>query len=71
MEIILVPIPEERRKSIQEFCDGNKKSMLYMVRNSRSVVQCHFGMLPKECDGMSVMEFCDPSMCSVVRGEML
>ena len=71
MEITRIAIFEVRRKPVQEFCDGRGKVELNRVRKSLSVVQCHAGLLPNDLDGISEMALCFPSMCRVVRGQVL
>ena len=39
------------------------------VSNSSSERHNHFGSLPNDLDGMSVIAFCDPAMCNGVSGD--
>ena len=34
-------------------------------------LQCYFGLLPKECEGMSAIEFSSPAIWSGVMGHVL
>jgi hypothetical protein len=47
---------------------GNKE--LNKVSNLLLVLQCHFFLLPNECEGMSVMEFSSPTIWSGVIGHV-
>ena len=53
---------EERRKIVQDFWCGNGKRELKRVSSAWSSVQCHFFLLPKGCEGMSVIEFFSAAM---------
>jgi hypothetical protein len=54
-EITCVAIAEVGWKIDQEFCVGRGKVELENVSKSLLVLKCHFGLLPKECGGMSVI----------------
>ena len=70
MEVSLVPISKEGRKTVQEAWLGSGNNELNRCEKSPSVLQCHPGTDPNERDGMSVMAFRLPSMCSGVSGEL-
>ncbi len=57
MEITCVAIAEVGWQIDQEFCVGRGKVELKNVSKSLWVLKCHFGLLPKERDGMSVIWF--------------
>ncbi len=40
------------------------------VRNSESVLQCHFGFDPNEREGTSVMALSTPKMCNGISGDV-
>jgi hypothetical protein len=41
-EIMRCLIPDDGRKTVQEFCKGRGKEVLNKVSSSSSVLQCHF-----------------------------
>jgi len=53
----------------QEAWDGNETVELKSVSKSWSVRQCHCGSKPNEREGISVIAFCFPGMCSGVNGD--
>jgi hypothetical protein len=56
---------------VQEFCEEIGKRLLNNVSNSVLDLQCYFGLLPKEREGISVIEFSSPAMWSGVMGHVL
>jgi hypothetical protein len=70
MEITRIAIFEVGWHTLQEFLRGRGKEALKKVSNSSLVIKCHFCLLPKDCEGMSVIVFCLPLMCSIVRGQL-
>ena len=68
-EITRILIALEGRKVVQEFCPESGNDYIKRVSKSKSSLQNHFGSLPNDRDGMSVMAFFLPAMCRVVRGK--
>ena len=68
-EITRILIFVEIRNIVHEFWLGSGKEALKSVSNCESVSQCHLGSLPKDLEGMSVIAFFLPSMCSGVSGD--
>jgi hypothetical protein len=68
-EITLVPIAEEGWKTVHEFCNGRGNKVLNSFSRSWSLAQSHFGSLPKEREGISVMALRCPAIWSWVKGE--
>jgi hypothetical protein len=62
-------IADEGRKTVHEFWFGRGKEELKSVSNSSSVLQNHLLSLPNDRDGISVMAFFFPGMCSGVNGD--
>ena len=54
---------------IQQFLCGRGKVLSEKRARSASVRKCHFGSLPNDLDGMSVIWFRVPATCIVVRGD--
>ena len=69
-EITFILMSKEGWKALQEAWLGSENFELKRSRNHSSVSQCHFGSLPKERDGMSVMAFSVPAMCRGVSDEV-
>ena len=42
---------------------------LKRVRNSLSILQCHSGVPPNDLEGVSLIPFCTPAICSFVNGD--
>jgi hypothetical protein len=57
IEITRIAIFEVGWQTLQEFLCGSGNDELKKVRKSFSVLKCHFGSLPKEREGMSVIVF--------------
>jgi hypothetical protein len=55
---------------VQEFCEEIGKRLLNNVSNLVLDLQCYFGLLPKEREGISVIEFSSPAMWSGVMGHV-
>ena len=70
IEITRIAAPYEGWKTVQEAWLGSGNRELNKQRRSASVLQCHFGLLPKERDRMFVIVFLSPSMCIVVSVEV-
>jgi hypothetical protein len=56
-EITLIAIAEVGWQTVHEFLCGRGKVSLKKVSKSKSVLKCHFGSLPNEHEGISVMAF--------------
>jgi hypothetical protein len=69
MESTLIKTSVEIRKTVQDCWVGRGNSALKRVSYSESDVQYHLGSLPNDRDGMSVILFLRPGMCSGVSGE--
>jgi len=54
--------------TVQEPCEGRGNLSLNKLSKSLSSLQCHFLLLPHDLDGISVMAFSIPRMCSAVSG---
>jgi hypothetical protein len=70
MEITRIAISEVGWHTLQEFLRGRGKEALKKVSNSSSVLNFHFCLLPKDREGMTVIVFWSPEMCSIVRGQL-
>ncbi len=57
MEITCIAIAEVGWQTVHEFFCGRGKVALKKVSKSRSVLKCHFGLLPNESEGILVMAF--------------
>ncbi len=68
-EITCVAIAEVGWQTVHEFCLGRGKLQLKKISNSFSDLKCHFGSIPNEREGISVIKFWLPAMCSVVIGQ--
>jgi hypothetical protein len=68
-KITRIAISEVGWQIVHKFVVRRKKVELKKVSNSASDLKCHFGSLPKEREGMSVIAFWSPAMCSVVTGQ--
>jgi hypothetical protein len=55
MEITRVAIAEVGWDTVQEFWLGNRKLRLKKVSRSASVLKCHFCLLQKDREGISVI----------------
>jgi hypothetical protein len=71
MEITRVAIAEVGWQTVHKFCLGRVKVQLKKVSKSDSNLKCHFGSLPNEREGILVIKFWSPAMCSVVIGQTL
>ena len=69
MESTFVEISVEGRKTVQDCWFGRGNSWLNKVSKQSSEVQCQFGSLPNDRDGMSVIRFRSPGICNGVRGD--
>ena len=69
MEITLIAISEERRKTVQEPWFGKGNVRLNSVSNSVSVLQCHAASDPNDREGISVRELLTPAICIGVSGD--
>ncbi len=70
MEITRIAISEVGWHTLQEFLRGRGKEALKKVSNPSLVLKCHFCLLPKDREGMSLIMFWSPEMRSVVRGQL-
>jgi hypothetical protein len=69
-EITLKAIFVPNRKTVQDCCDGRGRVRLNNVSNLSSLQQCRSGLLPNDLDGMSVIGFFTPGMCTSVSGQV-
>jgi hypothetical protein len=70
IEITCIAIFEVGWHTLQEFLCGSGNKALKKVSKLSLVLKCHFDLLPKDREGMSVIVFWSPAMCSVVRGQL-
>jgi hypothetical protein len=56
-EITRIAIAEVGWQTIHEFFCGRGKVALKKVSKSMSILKCHFGSLPNEREGISVMAY--------------
>ena len=67
-EITRIHTLEVIRKTVQDPCPGSGNRELNNVSKSSSDLQCHSATLPNERDGISVISFSAPGMCTGVIG---
>ncbi len=68
-EITHITVLHFRWKTIHDCCEGNGKVELKSVSSSLSELQCHVGLLPNDCEGMSAIAIRFPVMCIGVKGQ--
>jgi hypothetical protein len=54
-EITCITVLQSRWKTVHNCCEGNGKVELKSVNSSSSELQCHAGLLPNDCEGVSAI----------------